>query len=424
MAFTTTTAAEILKIDYRQPMVDLLNNSNYWLKRLEKTKKNYKGKVAYVSLHNARNNSFRSGTEGGNYPTPGQQGYTHAEYGVKILMVSIELSNVLMAAATGGAASFVDALQSEMKGAAKDARSNMNRIAFHDGSSILTDSGVTSASLTYVVSSTKYLKAGMVIDIVVRSTGAVVTNGAARTIQSVGSATTVVLDTAGGVVTTDATSSAIISGSRQLAGVGVGWAVHQDPWGLEALCAAANPGNGITDLVGTITRTAQDWWQANVVAGSSLDSSTIALWMQKAWDTTEIALDEQAGIIMTNHASRRTYGSSLTPDKRYPAGAEKVLDGGYRALEFNGIPVVADKDCNLTNTPAAAFGKMYFLVMDSFCCEQLKDWDWVEAGGSTLHLKSGSNGYADSMQAFMRAYQEFSVSRPQANTILTGITES
>lgn len=419
MAFSTSTASEILKIDYRGPVRELLNQANYFYSKVLKTKKRFRGKTAYFPLHTGRNVSFRSSTEGGAFPTAGQQGYNHAEYYPRQLVMAIELTGLAMAASEGDAASFVSALDSEMKGAMKDARSNMNRMVFHDGSSILTVCGTTSASTTVVVSSTKYIKPGMIVNIVTTSTGAPITDGTAVEVQTVPSATTFTVLNA---VTTSSSHSVLLTGSRT---AGADWGKHQDTWGLEALIASANPtGGSISDLVGDVTRTGNTFWQPNVVAGSSLDASTIILKMQEAFDASDLALDKAPGLILTSHGAKRTYGSALTPDKRYPAGGEITLDGGYKALDFNGIPVLADKDCNLTQTPGAAFGRMYFLRMDAFEVAMLKDWDWVDDDGAILKLKPTTGTYQDAYLAFLRSYQELCLHEPPANTLLTGITES
>lgn len=424
MAFSTSAVDDILKDDYQGPVREQLNSSTVLLKQLQRRTKDFHGRKAYIPLRKGRNVGVGSSTEGGALPASGNQQYDHAEFTVKLNYGTIELTGPAIEAASSNVGAFVRGLQSEMEGLMRDIKVMMNRQFWHDGSSNLTNCGTTTASLTVVVDSTKFLQVGMPIDIRNRTTGAAITDGTARSVATIASGTTFTMT--GNVVTTSSSHAIFRVGTRDSAA----WGTHQDCWGLQALVSDLDPeafasphDNGLTDDVGTIDRNTDSFWKANLVGNSgTLRALTLDL-MQQAYDQSDIEGDTVPGLILTNHALKRRYGGLLVADKRYPAGGEITLDGGYKALEFNGTPLVADKDASLTATPSV-LRRMYFLSMSSLELQVLKDWGWLQRDGSVLKMKPSTTTYSDSWQAFLGAYMELAVSRPNANTLLDDIDEN
>lgn len=88
------------------------------------------------------------------------------------------------------------------------------------------------------------------------------------------------------------------------------------------------------------------------------------------------------------------------------------LAGGYKALSFNGIPVVADRFCPK--------GNMYFLNTKDFTLNQLCDWQWLTSDdGSVLKQVAGKPVYT----ATLVKYAELLCSRPYAQGLLKDIAE-
>ncbi|MBO7297452.1 MAG: phage major capsid protein, partial [Clostridia bacterium] len=87
--------------------------------------------------------------------------------------------------------------------------------------------------------------------------------------------------------------------------------------------------------------------------------------------------------------------------------------GGFKAVSFNGIPVVADRFC-----PA---GTMYLLNTEDFKIHQLCDWKWLEGeDGKILKQIPGKPVYT----ATLVKYAELMCQRPNGQGMLTGITEA
>ena len=89
------------------------------------------------------------------------------------------------------------------------------------------------------------------------------------------------------------------------------------------------------------------------------------------------------------------------------------LAGGFKALSYNGIPVVADR--------FGQAGTMYVLNTKDFALHQLCDWQWLTGDdGKVLRQVAGKPVYT----ATLVKYAELMCARPYAQGILTGITEA
>ena len=88
------------------------------------------------------------------------------------------------------------------------------------------------------------------------------------------------------------------------------------------------------------------------------------------------------------------------------------LAGGYKAISYNGIPVVADRFC-----PS---GTMYILNTDDFTLHQLCDWQWLAGDdGKVLRQVAGKPVYT----ATLVKYAELICARPYGQGMISGITE-
>lgn len=125
-------------------------------------------------------------------------------------------------------------------------------------------------------------------------------------------------------------------------------------------------------------------------------------------------LEEQAGsrvdFIVCSWGVKRALQKALSESRMLTGTAE--LAGGYRAMTYNGIPVVADRFC-----PA---GTMYLLNTSDFCLHQLCDWKWLEGDdGRVLKQVPGKPLYT----ATLVKYADLICTRPCGQGMLSGITE-
>ena len=390
MGATLTTLDAILKNQYIGPLREQVNMDVVLLDMLDKDQDSVVGKNFTIPLHVGGNEGFAAVAEGGTLPGAGAQQYKETIVPMRYVYSTIEITGPTIKAAKSDAGSFVRAIDSEMKGAAKDFKRQLNRMFWNDGTGVLSICGVTGAATTVVVASTKYIRAGMAIDVIVMSDGTTSTGAVGRTVLSVASATTFVIS--GAAITTDATFGVYISGSRNI-----------EVMGLGGILSATSTLQGLAP--GTY-----GWWKANVLANGGTARAITEVLMQQAMDTTESSSDGTVKAIITSFGVRRAYQNLLTTNRQYMNTMD--LKGGKKALDYNGIPLIADKD--------APTGKIAFLDTDALKIYQLSDIDWMSEDGAILSRVAGKDAYG----ATLYRYLELGCSSRNSQTTLNDITES
>lgn len=391
---TLTTFDSILKTQYIGPLNEQLNNKVLLLSRIEKDYDSVVGKNFTIPLHVSRNEGTGARSDGGALPTAGQQGYKDCIVPMRYLYHRIQITGPTIKAARNNEGAFIRAIDSEMRGAERDLRSSMNRQVFGDGSGSLTACGVTSNSTTVVVSSTAKLRVGMPIDVLVTADGTTGTGAVGRTVSSITSATQFVIS--GAAITTDATYSVYIAGSRNL-----------EMMGLSGIVSASDPASG--SLQGLAVAT-YSYWKAQSLSNSGTNRAISETLMQTAEDYVEQNSDGQVTSIYTSYGVRRAYQALLTANKIFQNPME--LKGGYKALEFNGKPLIADKDCQAN--------RLYFVDESKLSLYRLSDMDWMQEDGAILSRVSGYDAY----EAVLYVYHELGCKARNAHCLLSDITEA
>ena len=390
MGTTLSTLDSILKNQYIGPLREQVNYDVVLLDLLDKDQDSVVGKNFTIPLHVGGNEGFASVAEGGTLPTAGNQQYKEVIVPQRYIYSTIEITGPTIKAAKSDAGAFVRAVDSEMKGSAKDFKRQLNRMFWGDGSGILSETGVTTASTTVVVASTKYIRVGQTVDILTSATGAAVTNGTGVKVLSVPNATTFTVALA---VTTGATEAVYLSGSRNI-----------EVMGLQGIVSTTKTVQGLDPAT-------YSWWAASVLANGGTARAITEALMQTAMDTTETASDGTVKAVLTSFGVRRAYQTLLTTNRRYVATTDLDLKGGKKALDYNGLPLIADKD--------APTGKMFFLDTDYLKVYQLSDIEWMQEDGAILSRIQGKDSYG----AVLYRYLELGCSSRNAQTLLTDITE-
>jgi hypothetical protein len=293
---------------------------------------------------------------------------------------------------------FLKAVDAEMKGMVKDLKNSVNRQLFSDGSGTLTETNTSTATVNILVDSTKFLKVGMMVEIILASDHTATPLMAAQAITAITAGTSF---TVGTLDTAGLADIVVLQGT-----------VDNDLWGLQAIVSASNPSSG---NFGGINRSAagNEFWQASEVSDDTTKFSLLL--MQQSIDTADIEGEGDIGLIVTSHAAKRRYGDDLVNNKRYPAGGEITLDGGFKALEFNGIPLVADKDAHTTGDPDLT-NAMYFIDTNSMFFIEMNGWEWMDKDGATLARITDRDSY----EATLFRYFNLVSDQPNANVKLIG----
>ncbi len=125
-------------------------------------------------------------------------------------------------------------------------------------------------------------------------------------------------------------------------------------------------------------------------------------------------LEEEAGstvdFIVCSSGVKRAYQSYLTSFKHNIDVLN--LEGGYKAISYNGIPVVSDR--------FVEEGTMYLLNTKDFTLHQLCDWSWLEGDdGKVIRQVPGKPVFT----ATLVKYCDLICDRPFGQAKITGITE-
>ncbi|MBC7238517.1 MAG: phage major capsid protein [Chloroflexi bacterium] len=417
MAANTTTLDAILKNDYLPPIRKALNDSSLLWSRLERDEESVVGKMAIVPINYAHNQGVGAQSETG-VPTAGEEAYKESQVAMKYIRGRISVSSPVIEASKNDAGAFVRAVDSEMRGLEASLRDDMNRQVFGDGTGKLAqvNGAVTWSSGTATVTvdnpGTLYLKPGMLIDIY--SSYPDTKSHSGVKVESVNSATSFTISAGEGSAANIADNAWI---TRKGAVTTTG--VQYEIMGLKGLI---DDGTYVATLQ-NIARSTASYWKANVLANGGTNRALTLELMQQAQDEAEVQGAGLTSLIVSNFAVRRKYINLLAADKRFVQPF--YIEGGwpglrpkeegrrqYQAVEFNGIPYVADRYCP-GNT-------MFFVDESTIKVYRLKDFDWMDEDGSILHLKSGSAEY----EAVLELFANLGIDAPLKNSVIRDISES
>lgn len=325
MGATLTTIADALKIDYLPKIKELVNNgSNYFVLKLMQNAEEIKGggKNFSITHHFGRNSGVGAGTEMGTLPTAGNQAYKASTGNVSYIHGRMQVSNAAIQASKKDSATYLKEMQAEVKGLTTDLQNYKRRAVMGDGTGRLATLAVNTAVTTLVVSDVRNFFIGQIVDIVLAN-GTV--DQAGRTITAINyDANTVTIS--GAAVTTLATSILVTTGTYNL-----------DPVGLGKIISNTLPLQGLDPAT-------YSWWVATIMGNAASPGTAVALTDQRirsVIDRIDIVAGKPVKWLGTTHAVRASYEAYLTANKRYTNPME--LEGGYTALEFDGLPLIVDR---------------------------------------------------------------------------------
>ncbi|MBQ3158555.1 MAG: phage major capsid protein, partial [Clostridia bacterium] len=133
--------------------------------------------------------------------------------------------------------------------------------------------------------------------------------------------------------------------------------------------------------------------------------------MQTAIDQLEEVADSKVDFIVCSAGVKRNYQEYFTS---YRTNVDIMeLAGGYKAMSYNGIPLVSDR--------FVAPNTMYLLNTKEFNLHQLCDWQWLEGEDGRV-IKQTQN--KPTYTATLVKYADIICDKPSGQAMLTGIKES
>jgi hypothetical protein len=330
MGATLTTIGEVLKVDYLPKIEEMVNNgSNYFIMKLMAGVEEKQGGGVGFSIphHFGRNSGVGAGTELGTLPTAGNQAYKKSTGNVAYVHGRLQVSNAAIQASKKDATTYVKEMAAEVKGLTTDFQNYRKRACMGDGSGKLATLAVNTAVNVLAVDNVRNFFVNQVIDIMLVN-GTV--DQAGRTITAIDyDAKTITVD--GAAVTSVATSFIVNKGTYNL-----------DPMGLGGIISK-------TSTLQTLSPATYSWWAATVMGNAAAAGTPIAITearIRSVIDRIDMVSGKKVEWLATNHGVRASYEALLTSMKRYTNPMK--LEGGYDALEFDGLPLIVDryKDTN------------------------------------------------------------------------------
>lgn len=388
---TMSSADKALKSLYLGVVTEQLNTGiNPLLGKIKQSTQDVWGKEIRKVAQYGINGGIGAGTETGDLPSAASNNYEQFVLTLKNLYGTIEISDKAMRASENNVGAFVNLLNAEMDGLLKASSFNFGRMLFGDGNGKLaTVASVTSGIVTF--DSVKNLIEGMVVDFRT-SGGTVIASHTARRITSINRTTKAVSFSGDTITSTNVPANSIIS---------VQGSYGQELTGLDAIFQSSGSLYGVA-------RSTNQWMVPYIKTSVGSISETI---IQTAIDYLEENADSNVDFIVCSSGVKRAFQNHLATYKRNIDVMD--LTGGYKALSYNGIPVVSDRFC--------PEGTMYLLNTDDFCLHQLCDWKWLEGDdGKVIKQVAGKPTYT----ATLVKYADLICSKPCGQAKLSGITEA
>ena len=164
-----------------------------------------------------------------------------------------------------------------------------------------------------------------------------------------------------------------------------------------------------SDYLYGLKRSDNKWLSPKSYAATSgaIDDATI----QKVIDEMEDVSGSSADFIVCSSGVRRAYQKYLAQNRTNVDVMN--LEGGFKAISYNGIPVVTDR--------FAPEGNMYILNTSEFTLHQLCDWRWLEGDDGRV-LKQVANKPV--FTATLVKYADLLCEKPMGQGLITGIKEA
>jgi hypothetical protein len=398
----SSTINGLLKDDYvLQQIVDTVNRSTVLLSRI-KSEKTTAGRKFIFPVQFGTSQGVGARGENKTLPEAGFGEYEQATGNVKYLYSTLFLTGQSMAATRGSKAAFAEVLKQALKDARDGLKLDVQRQVWQDGTGAIAKvDGVHAATTTLAVkdpfaltySAADPLSSDLKTRLFKRNMNIYI--DAATDQQAYVTAVN-----SNGTVTL---SAAITAGDGDI--------IYRGNSSADAtLTSKDNEIEGLTKMVSAsgsylgISRTGKPEWQGNVVQLADAISEEA---MRIVLDTVSINGVGEPNLMITDHKTRRRYEALLQSQKRFTSPMD--LEGGFKALEFDGMPLVVDKDAPAQRLWALNTEDITWMVMQEF--------EWMDKDGAVLTRVANKDAY----EATLFGYKNLACKRPANQAVLYDI---
>ena len=377
---TLETADSALKTVYLGVIGNQLNvGANPLLAKIKQTTSNVYGNEIRKSTSYGVSGGVSAGSESGELPGAYAKKREQFVSTLKNLYGTIEITDKAIRCSQNSAGAFVNLLNDEMESLIKSSTFNLGRMLYGNGSGVLanfTESNEVGAEYL-TVDSVKNLIENLAVRFV-NKYGTTYTAESAFTITHV--------DRANSKFSYSRYAESDYSGLKLATVTGL----NNEITGLGSIFDTS-----ATTLYG-ITRSVNQWINPYIKSDVGAISEDA---MQSAIDEIEEVAGGSVDFIACSSKVRRAYQQEIASYKRNIDVMN--LQGGFKALSYNGIPVVTDRFVDDDT--------MYLLSTKDFELCQLCDWQWLEGNdGKIIKQKEGYPIYT----ATLVKYAELLCNRP------------
>jgi hypothetical protein len=318
----------------------------------------FAGRQWVFTVHIGRNESGTARDEMGTLPPAGQQAWEDLSDKVRRFYKQIYVSGFAIALTERSIGSYLALLETETEGAINDLRKDLNRQAYGDQTGTLATVSADGTN-TVTVDTLQYLRVGQYIDIVDSGTDAVL--AANRKITAINTTTKVVTYDGADVAATTA-HRICLNGN---------WKKEMN--GLQKFVRSDLAANNTLHTINSSTA-GNEWWQAKQKNGTNTTFDE---------DMGQQLLDEigaegrETEILIGTRGIRRRYLNTLKAQKRFNDSQSLMLHGGFKYIDYNGVPMLFDDDCPKKNLFFLRPGDLMWVVLGD-------DFDWMDRDGAIL----------------------------------------
>ena len=448
---TLTNYEQAMKLFYLPDFQTALNHDTILSDMIDVNERDVSGKEARFAIAYGRSGGTGARADSGTLPTATYQKTKQVVLPMRYQYGRVQFSGPTIAATRDNAGAYARVMDNELTGIVRDLKREVNRQLWGAGYGVLarwrTTVGDTSYTLqgSYLPSAGgaafgsgfggKYLKEnGHAVAVILTVASSAITTA---TVGTTDIAVSAVADTKGAenystitctnpaeteaagtfyvrpasLVTYDASNN---TGGARLEMMGLrGIVTNEDIDEINLKNATAAHAPPHLDTLQGLDSDTYYWWNALVDSHPSgrytaQRDLTYEL-MQTMFDNIELAAGKDYGpdLILTTHAIRRQYYAMCAADRRHVN--TMTLDGGWSAIEFNGIPFTVDPD--------AIDGEIYFLTTKDLNIFRMSDYAWMEKDGAVLNRVANKDAY----EATLFRYAEFGCTRRNSHGVLTDI---
>lgn len=384
MAFNLSAADKALKTFYLPVLQKLLNNSTVLLSMIERDSSSVSvgGKNFTVAIHKGRNLSAGVGTsDGGTFKAAGEQAYANAIVPNKYTYGHIQVTGPTMRATRDNAHAFVKAVESELQGVMTDFKRALNRQFHGDGTDALAYwTTADDISGTNVDDNQGNAFTHLPVGQAVTCDLIDATNNSTKLGDSI-----VVTLGAEGASSFAATWTGTVAGSADGDYLVLEDSLGFQKMGLQGIISTTNPTLLSGGLHGLDVAT-ETWWKSQVVGSETSKRDLSFADIQRVFSAiakNSSYTENDIKALLCSYEVRDKYVELVTNERQWYNTL--TLDGGFKAVDHNGVPLVPDNQCRRST--------IYFIVPDALRIFQTSDLEFMEEDGAILSRVSGSDAY-------------------------------